>query len=47
VVFDETYMLIKSEDKASIDSQKEKHVLEVEFDDQSSLLDKSDNEQFF
>jgi hypothetical protein len=44
--FDEAYMLGKCEDEASIDNQKGKQVVEVEFDDQSSPMDKSDDEQF-
>jgi hypothetical protein len=47
VVFYETNMLRKCEDKASTDSQKGKRVVDVEFDNQSSFMDKSDNEQFF
>jgi hypothetical protein len=36
MVFDETYMLRKGEDEASIDSQKGKQIVEVELDDQHS-----------
>jgi hypothetical protein len=39
-------MLGKCEDEASTDSNKGKKVLEVEFDDQNSPINKCDDEQF-
>jgi hypothetical protein len=47
MVFDEAYMLRKCEDESLNDSQKEKQVVNVKFDDQSSPIDRSDDEQFF
>jgi hypothetical protein len=46
MVFDQAYMLGKCEDEASTDSNKGKKVLEVEFDDQNSPINKCDDEQF-
>jgi hypothetical protein len=40
VVFDEAYMLRKSEDEVSTANQKGKQVVEMEFDDQSLPIDK-------
>jgi ribonuclease HI len=47
MVLDEAYMLRKCEDEALTDSQEEKQVVNVKFDDQSSPMDKSNDEQFF
>jgi len=47
MVFDEAYMLRKCEDEALTDSKEEKQVVNVKFDDQSSPMNKSDDEQFF
>jgi hypothetical protein len=44
VLFDDAYMVWKGEDEASNDNQKGKQVVEVEFDDQSSPMDKSNDE---
>jgi hypothetical protein len=45
VVFDEANMLRKGEDEASTDSQKGKQVVEVELDEQRSLMDIFDDEE--
>lgn len=45
MVFDEAYTLMKGEDEASADSQKEKIVMEVELDDQRSLMNECDDEE--
>jgi hypothetical protein len=45
MVFDGAYMLRKCEDEASTDTQKGKQVMEVEFDDYSSPMDKCNDEQ--
>jgi hypothetical protein len=46
VLFDKAYMLGKYKDEISIDNQKRKQFVEVELQDQSSPMNKSDNEQF-
>jgi hypothetical protein len=45
VVFDEANMLREGEDEASTDSQKGKQVVEVELDEQRSLMDIFDDEE--
>jgi hypothetical protein len=45
-LFNETYMQRKGESEASTNSEKGKQVVDVVFDDQSSPMDKSDDEQF-
>ena len=45
VVFDEAYMLRKGENEASTDSQKGKHAVEVELDEQCSLTNICDDEE--